>query len=184
MCTFVFRLTPKNKEMQKSIAGSIIKSNITHQIQFIMKKYLLIALLAVFSVQAMAQREPSPKKCAISAGVLQGGGGIVGADFEVMISDHFSAQAGAGLLSFGAGINYHFKPFINSSMISLVYWHQGIGNSHTIGWAGPVYTFRAPKVFQFQIGMGYKTDYGPAATSEMQELPVGLLYSIGVYFPL
>lgn len=149
-----------------------------------MKKYLLIALLAVFSVQAMAQREPSPKKCAISAGVLQGGGGLVGADFEVMISDRFSAQAGAGLLSFGAGINYHFKPFINSSMISLVYWHQGIGNSHTIGWAGPVYTFRAPKVFQFQIGMGYKTDYGPAATSEMQELPVGLLYSIGVYFPL
>ena len=44
-----------------------------------MKKYLLVALLlAAFSVGAMAQREPSPKKCAISAGVLQGGGGLVG----------------------------------------------------------------------------------------------------------
>ena len=42
-----------------------------------MKKYLLVVLLlAAFSVGAMAQREPSPKKCAISAGVLQGGGGL------------------------------------------------------------------------------------------------------------
>ena len=149
-----------------------------------MKKYLFITLLAVFSVQAMAQRVPSPKKCAISAGVLQGGGGLVGVDFEYMFSNHFSAQAGFGLLSFGAGINYHFKPFINSSMISMVYWHQGLGDSHTVGWVGPVYTYRAPKVFQFQIGMGYKANYGPAATSEMRNLPVGLLYSIGVYFPL
>ena len=142
-----------------------------------MKKYLLITLLAVFSVQAMAQREPSPKKCSISAGVLQGGGGLVGVDFEYMFSNHFSAQAGFGLLSFGAGINYHFKPFINSSMISMVYWHQGLGNSHT-SWVGPVYTYRAPKVFQFQIGMGYNANYGPG------DLPVGALYSIGVYFPL
>jgi len=149
-----------------------------------MKKYLIIALLAVFCVQGMAQREPSPKKCAISAGVLHGGGGLVGAEFEYMFSNHFSAQAGVGLLSFGASVNYHFKPFINSSMVSLVYWHQGLGDSHTVGWVGPVYTFRAPKVFQFQIGMGYKANYGPAATSEMRNLPVGLLYSIGVYFPI
>lgn len=149
-----------------------------------MKKYLIIALLAVFCVQGMAQREPNPKKCAISAGVLHGGGGLVGAEFEYMFSNHFSAQAGVGLLSFGASVNYHFKPFINSSMVSLVYWHQGLGDSHTVGWVGPVYTFRAPKVFQFQIGMGYKANYGPAATSEMRNLPVGLLYSIGVYFPI
>jgi hypothetical protein len=150
-----------------------------------MKKYLLVAfLLAAFSVGAMAQREPSPKKCAISAGVLQGGGGLVGVDFEAMIGCHFSAQAGVGLLSLGVGVNYHFKPFINSSMVSLVYWHQGLGDSHTVGWVGPVYTFRAPKVFQFQIGMGYKANYGPAATSEMRKAPVGLMYSIGVYFPI
>ena len=58
------------------------------------------------------------------------------------------------------------------------------GDSHTVGWVGPVYTFRAPKVFQFQIGMGYKANYGPAATSEMRKVPVGLMYSIGVYFPI
>ena len=113
-----------------------------------MKKYLLVALLlAAFSVGAMAQREPSPKKCAISAGVLQGGGGLVGVDFEAMIGSHFSAQAGVGLLSFGVGVNYHFKPFINSSMVSLVYWHQGLGDSHTVGWVGPQYTYAGSFVY-------------------------------------
>ena len=96
-----------------------------------MKKFVLIVLVALFSVQLMAQRVPSEKKMSISAGVLQGGGGLVGADFEFMLGNHFSAQAGIGFTSFGAGINYHFKPFINSSMISLLYWHQGIGNTYT-----------------------------------------------------
>jgi hypothetical protein len=32
--------------------------------------------------------------------------------------------------------------------------------------------------------MGYKANYGPAATSEMRKVPVGLMYSIGVYFPI
>ncbi len=149
-----------------------------------MKKFLLITLLAMFGVQAMAQRVPSPKKCAISAGVLQGGGGIVGADFEYMFGNHFSAQAGIGLVSFGASINYHFKPFINSSMISLVYWNQGIGDSFTQGVVGPVYTYRAPKVFQFQIGMGARVAKGPALNPDYANVPVMLLYSIGVYFPL
>ena len=113
-----------------------------------MKKYLLVVLLlAAFSVGAMAQREPSPKKCAISAGVLQGGGGLVGVDFEAMIGSHFSAQAGVGLLSFGVGVNYHFKPFINSSMVSMVYWHQGLGDSHTVGWVGPSIPIARPRCF-------------------------------------
>ena len=149
-----------------------------------MKKYLFIALLAVFIVQAMAQRVPSTKKCSLSAGILQGGGGIVGADFEYLFSNHFSVQAGVGFTSFGAGINYHFKPFINSSMISLMYWHQGIGNTYTQSVIGPVYTFRAPKVFQFQIGVGGRVGKGPALNPDTAKIPVMLLYSIGVYFPL
>ena len=149
-----------------------------------MKKYLLIAFLAVFSVQAMAQREPSPKKCSISTGFLHGGGGLVGVDFEYLFSNHFSAQVGVGFTSFGAGINYHFKPFINSSMISLIYWHQGIGNAYTQSVIGPVYTFRAPKVFQFQIGIGGRVGKGPAINPDYANVPVMLLYSIGVYFPL
>ena len=149
-----------------------------------MKKFVLIVLVALFSVQLMAQRVPSEKKMSISAGFLQGGGGLVGADLEYLFSDHFSVQAGAGLISCGAAINYHFKPFINSSMLSLSYWHQGFGDAYTQSVVGPVYTFRAPKVFQFQIGMGYRVNEGPNLPEANKKVPVMLLYSIGVYFPL
>ena len=149
-----------------------------------MKKFVLIVLVALFSVQLMAQRVPNEKKMSISAGVLKGGGGLVGADFEYLFSKHFSVQAGAGLFSCGAAVNYHFKPFINSSMLSLTYWHQGFGNAHTQSVVGPVYTFRAPKVFQFQIGMGYRVDKGPALNPDYSNTKFMLLYSIGVYFPI
>lgn len=89
-----------------------------------------------------------------------------------------------GLTSFGGGINYHFKPYINSSMISLMYWHQGLGNTYTQAVVGPVYTFRAPKVFQFQIGLGARVGEGPALPEANKDVPMMLLYSIGVYFPL
>ena len=161
-----------------------------------MRKFLLIALLAILSIPMMAEgpgslllnqtkeRVPSEKKACISAGVLQGGGGLVGVDFEYMIGKNFSAQAGLGAVSFGGALNYHFKPFINSSMVSVVYMHQGIGQSYTASWVGSTYTFRAPKIFQAQIGFGYMVDFGPKATSTMQSNPFGLIYSIGVFFPI
>ena len=152
-----------------------------------MKKYILIVLMAVLAVPALAQsrgRVPSEKKACISAGVLQGGGGLVGVDFEYLIGQHFSAQAGMGVISFGGALNYHFKPFINSSMVSLVYMHQGIGSSYASSWVGTTYTYRAPKIFQAQLGFGYMVDFGPIATPAMKETPFGLIYSIGVYFPI
>ena len=146
-----------------------------------MKKYLLLVFATLFSVQLMAQCEPSDKKAAISAGVLMGGGGIVGANFEYMPTNHFSFDLDAGIVSFGASLNYHFKPYINSSMLSVVYWHQGIGSSYVQSMAGPVFTYRAPKVFQFQVGFGYKVGEGPNAIEDGADFM--LLYSIGVYFP-
>ena len=149
-----------------------------------MKRFVLIVLVALFSVQLMAQRVPSEKKMSISAGFLQGGGGLAGADFEYLFSKHFSVQAGAGWLSCGAAVNNHFKPYINSSMLSLTYWHQGFGNAHTQSVVGPIYTFRAPKIFQFQIGMGYRVHEGPALNPDYTKTKIMLLYSIGVYFPI
>lgn len=162
-----------------------------------MKKLILVVLMALLAIPGLSQedesqtvvkqkkgRVPSEKNCAISAGLLQGGGGLVGADFEYLFAKHVSAQVGVGLISYGAAVNYHFKPFINSSMISLAYLHQGFGHSYTTSWVGSLYTFRAPKVFQFQIGFGYAVDYGPAATDQMKKTQAGLLYSIGVYFPI
>lgn len=149
-----------------------------------MKKVLFVLLAIMLAMPMMAQRVPSPKKSSISAGFMQGGGGLVGVDFEHMLGNHFSAQVGAGFVSFGAAINYHFKPFINSSMVSLGYYHQGVGNSYAASWLGPVYTFRAPKIFQFQIGFGFKVGEGPAASADLMKTSMTLLYSIGVYFPI
>ena len=155
---------------------------------------LMMVLLAmpVFSQESESQtvvnqkkgRVPNEKKAAISVGVLQGGGGLVGVDFEYLIGQNFSAQAGIGAVSFGGALNYHFKPFINSSMVSFVYMHQGVGKSYVTSWVGTTYTYRAPKIFQASIGFGYMVDFGQAATAAMQQSPFGLIYSIGVYFPI
>ena len=115
---------------------------------------------------------------------LPSGGGLVGVDFEYLIVSHLSVQGGVGLTSFGGAINYHFKPFINSSMISLVYMHQGVGNSYTASWLGPMYTFRAPKIFQVSGGLGLKVGDGPAATTDILKSSASLLFTIGVYFPI
>ncbi len=170
-----------------------------------MKKIFLIAMMALLAIPAFAQepeskpaqetesqtvvkqkkgRVPSEKKCAIEVGFLNGGGGLVGVDFEYLIVSHLSVQGGVGLTSFGGAINYHFKPFINSSMISLVYMHQGVGNSYTASWLGPMYTFRAPKIFQVSGGLGLKVGDGPAATTESKKSSASLLFTIGVYFPI
>ena len=150
-----------------------------------MKKVLFIVLLCIFTIQLSAQqRVPSEKKMSIAAGVLQGGGGLVGVDWELLLADHLSAQVGAGLFSFGGGNSYHFKPYINSSMISVLFWHQGFGEKYMQTVVGPVFTYRAPKVFQCQIGVGYRLFGGVNLPQEYWNVPVMLMYSIGVYFPL
>jgi len=156
-----------------------------------MKKILFFVLVVMLAVPMTAQsanpkkgRVPNEKKCAIEVGFLNGGGGLVGVDFEYLFVDHLSVQAGIGAISFGGAINYHFKPYINSSMISLVYMHQGVGDSYTASWLGPMYTFRAPKVFQVSGGLGLKVGDGPAATSTSLKSSASLLFTIGVYFPI
>ena len=157
-----------------------------------MKKLLFFVLAVMLSVPVLSQsvvqekkgRVPSEKKAVISTGLLQGGGGLVGIDFEYLIGQHFSAQAGIGVVSFGGALNYHFKPYINSSMISLVYMHQGVGNSYVASWLGPMYTFRAPKIFQVSGGFVLKVGDGPNTIANLRVANAGLMFSIGVYFPI
>lgn len=49
-----------------------------------------------------------PTTC-ITVGILQGGGSLLGADLEVLLSDHFGAQVGGGLVGFGGGLNFHLN---------------------------------------------------------------------------
>ena len=131
----------------------------------------------------IATQKPGPK-AAVTLGVLNGGGGIVGADMEFLISDRVGFQVGAGLVSYGCGINYHLSPGISSSMINVGLWHQGAGDSHTQTVFGPSYVYRAKKFFTSQIGLGFLLKEGPAWPDDKAHTPVMLLYSIGFYLPI
>lgn len=153
-----------------------------------MKKLIVFALMSVFvlslSAQADAGMSMSPEKASLSVGLLHGGGGLVGADFEALLSERIGFQLGAGLVSYGAGLNFHLKPGIRSSFLTLAYWHQGVGESHSISTFGPGYVFRGKKWFTAQIGLGYVLERGPAYPASLTETPMILTYSIGAYFPL
>ena len=172
------------------------------------KKYSII--LSVFAVTCFGQQndvvyldpqgimQPPVKsktiireeRSSINVGGLMGGGGLIGADLEYLVGKRVGLQLGAGLGSMGFGINYHFKPYINSQFVSVVYWHQGFADSHYASYIGPMYTFRARKIFQIGIGFGTILSKGPAweqawkNKTNMSTGNVALLYNVGLYFPL
>jgi hypothetical protein len=151
-----------------------------------MKRTIITVVFISFSVFVFSQINEFgyEKKNSITIGFLQGGGSLIGADFEALISRQVGLQFGAGLIGFGGGINYHFKPSIRSSFLSFQYWHQGFGDSFTQSAIGPNFVFRGKKWLTFQIGFGATLDKGPAFPSRMEQPPVMLLYSIGAYIPI
>jgi len=153
-----------------------------------MKKTIIMSFLLILSVnffaQTVSENFPTEKRTSLTVGFLQGGGSLVGADFEALLTDRFGVQIGAGLVGYGAALNYHLKPSIRSSFLSLMYWHQGSGDSFTQSMIGPSYVFRGRRWFTAQIGLGFALDKGPAYPTTMTQPPVMLMYSIGAYFPL
>lgn len=151
-------------------------------------KQLLILFLILSATTLFAQtrqsNEAHEKRSSITVGILQGGGSLLGADLEFLLTNRFGFQIGAGLVGFGAGLNYHLKPSIRSSFISLQYWNQGIGDSFAQSAIGPNFVYRGKKWFTFQIGLGKTLKKGPNFPTNTEQPPVMLLYSIGAYFPL
>jgi hypothetical protein len=124
------------------------------------------------------------KNTAINVGLLMGGGSLIGFDLEFMPAKRVGIQAGAGISSFGAGLNYHFQEKINSSFISLMYWQQGWGENHYSSYVAPFFTFRAKKIFQAGIGLGYIVSKGPKILeTKYADTDVTLLFNVGVFFP-
>jgi len=78
-------------------------------------------------------------KVALNVGVLMGGGGLLGADLEVLVYKGLGLQVGAGLGSIGFGINYHFNQKINSQFFSIQYLQQGFGDNHWGTYVGHMY---------------------------------------------
>ena len=124
-------------------------------------------------------------RSSINVGAFMGGGGLVGADLELLLGKRVSLQMGAGILSFGCGVNYHFKPQINSSFVSLQYSHIGYGENYVGSTIGPMFTFRAKKIFQAGLGYGMVVDKGPKWEEAYKEnVSILIHFNIGLYFPL
>jgi hypothetical protein len=152
-----------------------------------MKKLIVAVSLLIVSLNAFSQvieEDEVEKRNSITVGILQGGGSLVGADFEALVSRKIGVQFGAGLFGYGVGLDYHLNPSIRSSFISMQYWHQGFGTNYSQSLVGPSFVYRGKRWFTAQIGLGYVLGYGSAWPSDADKSPVILTYSIGAYFPL
>ena len=154
-------------------------------------KWLSVLLLSFILTDSYAQYyekdydyEETSERVAVTIGILQGGGSLLGADLEVLLTQRVGVQVGAGLVGFGTAVNFHFRPDIRSSMISLTYWNQGIGPSFVQNALGPTFVYRGKKWFTAQLGLGKTLSKGPAFPEEVTQPPVMLLYSIGGYIPI
>src|SRR5436189_3004822 len=126
-------------------------------------------------IMACAQQPaPAPPGDAgfVTVGILQGGGSLVGFDVEAVIARRFGLQIGAGLVGYGAGLNYHLAPGGRTSFISFQYWHQGIDNSHTQTVLGPNFVYRSKKWFTAQLGVGQTLEKGPAWPEDKEQPPM------------
>lgn len=157
-------------------------------------KWLAVLLLSVFLSDSYAQyyekggseryEEETSERAAITIGILQGGGSLLGADLEVLLTERIGVQGGVGLVGFGTAVNFHLKPGIRTSMVSLTYWNQGIGESFVQNAVGPTFVYRSKKWFTAQLGLGKPLSKGTAFPEDATQPPVMLLYSIGGYIPL
>ena len=154
----------------------------THFILFVM---LSAFLYSQDSTQQYVDQPPAERfDHALTVGLLQGGGSLVGVDFEQLIGDRIGVQAGAGLVGFGAGINYHFQPTSNSSAISIQFCDK---LSQRI--VGITYIHRATTTgFTAQIGLGAVIERGKILDDYYRDNGISnppdiiLMYSIGWYF--
>jgi hypothetical protein len=121
------------------------------------------------------------KQFCFSFGFLVGGGGITGIDIERLISPRMGVQAGIGLISADVGLNFHFKPVIRSSFISVKYWHQGFGRFHYQSLFGPSFVFRRIKWFMVEGGLAVPLSKGPLYNNNAIQTPVQLTFAIGSY---
>jgi len=116
---------------------------------------------------------------------MMGGGSLIGADLEVLLVKRFGVQVGAGISSYGFGLNYHLQDRINSSFVSFVYWQQGFSENHYASYVGPIFTWRLKKILQMGVGYGVVVKKGPTLyDTKYSDMTGSLLFNIGVYFPL
>jgi hypothetical protein len=81
----------------------------------------ILLFMSVFELHS-SENKYEGRTSTVTIGILQGGGGLIGADYETLISEQWGVSVGAGLVSYGTAIHYHFKPSITSDSLAQV-WH-------------------------------------------------------------
>ena len=127
---------------------------------------------------------------AVTVGILQGGGSLIGIDYEHLVGENIGIQIGAGLVGFGAAVNYHFLPTASSSALSFVFWNQGTsGDKLSQRIVGVTYLYRSETGgLTAQIGLGSVITRGKIMDDYYRNKGIAnppaviLLYSIGWYF--
>lgn len=152
-----------------------------------MNKTLIVIALFFTWMNGKGQEEKKPvedKQGIITIGFLQGGGSLIGFDFERLVTKNIGIGVGFGFLGYGGALHYHIKPRANSSSIALNYWNQGMSTTYVQSLVGPSYVFRLKKLLSAQLGFGLLVQKGPKYNEAFQgkEYPVLLLYSIGMFF--
>lgn len=160
-----------------------------------MKNAKLLFILVVSATTLVFSQDSTTvlrttRNYAVTVGVLQGGGSLLGADYERMVGENIGIQIGAGLVGFGAGILYHLEPSVNSSAIALQFWNQGTsGDNLSQRIVGMTYIYRsATSGFTAQLGIGPVVELGKLMDDYYKKKGVTnppaaiLLYSIGWYF--
>jgi len=163
------------------------------------KRFIFIfVIFASFITACFGQYDwEDEKTTAANLGIGMGGGGAVGADCEFLVSDRFALQCGLGINlvkleepTMEVGINYHLKPLINSSFVSLQYAQQGFKNDKIVSLLGPMFVYRTKRPgVGIQVGafVGMIVSKGPLYFEkglDKNKLPALLLFNIGVYLPM
>ena len=155
-----------------------------------MKKLIIIIalLLNVFELHS-SENKYEGRTSLLTVGFLQGGGGLIGGDYETLISEQWGLSVGIGLASYGTAIHYHFKPSITSHSLALTYWNQGFKASDTTNYLGLSYVMRSKTSgWSGQLGIGYVMHMSETHKKILKEtfgsndIPYALLYSIGYMF--
>ncbi|MDR1022125.1 MAG: hypothetical protein LBL94_02465 [Prevotellaceae bacterium] len=148
-------------------------------------KWLIFSIFILLSVSLYGEVDSTlqPQRLpnmAVNRGFLMGGGAMYGADVEYLFAkNRWGVQVGAGLISFGAGINYHLKPRINSSFISVQYWEMWLAPFVQMSFIAPMFVFRT-KSFQAGVGCGIALPQG--YFTGLGGMPVPL-FNVGSYLP-
>ncbi|MFY0598062.1 MAG: hypothetical protein JXR03_00225 [Cyclobacteriaceae bacterium] len=129
------------------------------------------------------KEEPPNPSMAVTMGLFQGGGSIVGADIDLLLGKRFGIQAGGGYLGLGGGFLYHVgKPYkINTSAFAFTAWQFGAGSKFSGAYAGPSFIFRAFNFLSIQGGGGIRIARNNETYSRPKATPYSLRFAIGFF---